>query len=449
MQALGTGTAPYSRAVQQPPKGRGQARSGNGLGRSQRVPSRGAGPTEARQPALVYAARCHEDRDALDVITVDLMKLPFGEFDLKLGIDWLVKHRVSLDCATKSVVLRTEEDSEVVIIGEHRNYLSNVISALRVEKLVRKGCEVYLAYISVSNSEDSLVKDIRTVKDFPDVFPKKLPGLPLNHKDEHDEHLRVVLRILREKQLYTKFNKNEFWLREGTFLGHVVSVEGIRVDPRKIEAVLKWKQPKNVSKICSFLGLAGYYRCQSLGKSLLSTAIHHMSGWDMYRCKMVKPTWIEQIKGKQMENEALSLQFRQVESGDIVDFGLNSEGVFYFRGKICVLKDTDLRQSILREAHSIPYAMYPGGNKMYRDLRESYWWPGLKREWERVTMYFVSGLPLTSTKKDSAWVIVDQLTKCTHFIPVRTNYSLQKLAKLDGWVDYISTWSEWLDKDGV
>ncbi|XP_016667505.1 uncharacterized protein [Gossypium hirsutum] len=218
------------------------------------------------------------------VFLVDLMELPFKEFDLILGMDWLVKHRLSLDS----------------------------------EKLVRKGCEAYLAYISVSDSVDSSVKDIRTVKDFPDVFPEELPGLPPSREveffielipgtapvsialcrmapkelaklkaqirelldrgfirpspyldqfvvvfiddiliyskseDEHDEHLRVVLQILREKQLYAKFSKCEFWLHEVIFLRHMVSAGAIHVDLRKIEAVLDWKQPKNVSMIRSF-----------------------------------------------------------------------------------------------------------------------------------------------------------------------------------------------------
>ncbi|XP_012477527.2 uncharacterized protein LOC105793146 [Gossypium raimondii] len=76
--------------------------------------------------------------------------------------------------------------------------------------------------------------------------------------------------ILREKQFYTKFSKCEFWLREVTFLGHVVFAEGIRADPRKIEVVLDWKQPKNVSKIRNFLVLAGYYRRFMEGFSLIT-----------------------------------------------------------------------------------------------------------------------------------------------------------------------------------
>ncbi|XP_052885254.1 uncharacterized protein LOC108465464 [Gossypium arboreum] len=239
------------------------------------------------------------------------------------GYGQLVEHRVSLDYTSKRVVLRTNDDMEVIVIGERLDYLSNVILALVAEKL---------------NSEI-----------FFRVFPKELPGLPSNRevefriklqpstalvftvpyrmapkeltefkarlqelldhgfihltfrvkevdvqktvfktcyghyeflvmpfsltnaltafmdlmnrvfqlyldqfvvvfiddnlgyskiKDEHHEHLRAMLQILREKQLYTKLSKCEFWLHKMTFLGHEVSAEGICIDPRKIEAVL-------------------------------------------------------------------------------------------------------------------------------------------------------------------------------------------------------------------
>ncbi|XP_040931896.1 uncharacterized protein [Gossypium hirsutum] len=198
------------------------------------------------------------------------------------GMDWLVDHRVSLDYATKRFVLRTEDDKEVIVIDERRDYLSNVISTFMVEKLVQKRCEAYLAYVSVSISRDSSIGDIRAVSDFSDVFPEELLGLPLNRKvefgikllpstapvsialycmapkelaelktqlqelldhgfippmspwgalpyldqfvvvfigdilvysktkDEHDKHLRVMLQILQEKQLYAKLSKCEF-----------------------------------------------------------------------------------------------------------------------------------------------------------------------------------------------------------------------------------------------
>ncbi|GMH17778.1 hypothetical protein Nepgr_019619 [Nepenthes gracilis] len=78
--------------------------------------------------------------------------------------------------------------------------------------------------------------------------------------EEHEEHLRTTLQILREHRLFAKLEKCEFWLEEVGFLGHVVSKEGISVDPMKVEAVVKWNRPTSVTEVRSFLGLAGYYR---------------------------------------------------------------------------------------------------------------------------------------------------------------------------------------------
>jgi hypothetical protein len=78
--------------------------------------------------------------------------------------------------------------------------------------------------------------------------------------EEHEDHLRIVLQWLREHQLYAKFSKCEFWIKEVPFLGHVVLPEGIAVDPGKVKEVLEWKPPTTVSEVWSFLGLAGYYR---------------------------------------------------------------------------------------------------------------------------------------------------------------------------------------------
>ena len=77
---------------------------------------------------------------------------------------------------------------------------------------------------------------------------------------EHEYHLRIVLQLLRDHQLYAKFSKCEFWLTEVRFSRHVVSTSSVSVDPEKVEAVMSWERPKLVFEIRSFLGLAGYYR---------------------------------------------------------------------------------------------------------------------------------------------------------------------------------------------
>ena len=80
------------------------------------------------------------------------------------------------------------------------------------------------------------------------------------NEEEHAEHLHIVLQHLREHKLYAKFSKYDFWLKEVQFLGHVISEDGISVDPSKIQDVLNWQAPTSVSEFRSFLGLAGYYR---------------------------------------------------------------------------------------------------------------------------------------------------------------------------------------------
>ncbi|XP_016743137.1 uncharacterized protein [Gossypium hirsutum] len=197
MKALVIGTVESPRVVQQPPRGRSQARGDIGsthlyvasiVSKSLGIPLES---TDSEVTVLsplgqsVQVSKLYRDV-SLEVqgiiFLADLMELLFKEFDLILGMNWLVKHQVSLDCATKRVVLRTEDDNEVVVIGERRDYLTNVIYALAAKKLVRKGCEAFLAYVSISDSGDSSVKDIKIVRDFSDVFPEELSWLPLSRE---------------------------------------------------------------------------------------------------------------------------------------------------------------------------------------------------------------------------------------------------------------------------
>ena len=90
---------------------------------------------------------------------------------------------------------------------------------------------------------------------------------------EHEQHLKIVLQTLREKKLYAKLSKCGFWLKEVSFLGHIVSAEGIRVGPTKIEVVVNWNPPQNVTKVRSFFSLAGYYRRFVRGFSVIASSL--------------------------------------------------------------------------------------------------------------------------------------------------------------------------------
>ncbi|GKD31907.1 putative reverse transcriptase domain-containing protein [Tanacetum coccineum] len=89
-------------------------------------------------------------------------------------------------------------------------------------------------------------------------------------KEEHEEHLKLILELLKKEELYAKFPKCDFWLPKVQFLGHVIDSEGIHVDPAKIESIKDWSSPKTPTKIRQFLALASYYRRFIEGFSMIA-----------------------------------------------------------------------------------------------------------------------------------------------------------------------------------
>ncbi|KAL0546306.1 hypothetical protein IC582_016213 [Cucumis melo] len=370
------------------------------------------------------------------VIEVTLLVLDMLDFDVILGMDWLAAHHASIDCSRKEVTFNPPSRASFKFKGGGSRSLPQVISAIRASKLLSQGTWGILASVVDTREADVSLSSEPVVRDYPDVFPEELPGLPphrevefaielepgtvpisrapyrmapaelkelkvqlqelldkgfirpsvspwgapvlfvkkkdgsmrlcidyrelnkvtvknryplpriddlfdqlqgatvfskidlrsgyhqLRIKDEdvpktafrsryghyefivmsfgltnapavfmdlmnrvfrefldtfvivfiddiliyskteveHEKHLRMVLQTLRDNKLYAKFSKCEFWLKQVSFLGHVVSKAGVSVDPAKIEAVTGWTRPSTVSEVRSFLGLAGYYR---------------------------------------------------------------------------------------------------------------------------------------------------------------------------------------------
>ena len=109
-------------------------------------------------------------------------------------------------------------------------------------------------------------------------------------EQEHEKHLKIVLQTLRDKNLYAKLSTCDFWLKEVSFLGHIVSIEGIKVDPAKIDAIVNWKPPRRVTEVRSFLGLIGYYRRFVKGFSVITSLLTKLLR------KGVKFEWTEKCK---------------------------------------------------------------------------------------------------------------------------------------------------------
>ncbi|GKF40209.1 putative reverse transcriptase domain-containing protein [Tanacetum coccineum] len=129
----------------------------------------------------------------------------------------------------------------------------------------------------------------------------------------------------------------------------------------------------------------------------------------------------------------------------------------YFMNRIWVLLVGGMRKMIMNEAHKSKYSVHPGVDKMYHDLRDMYWWPGMKRDiatyipewkWDKISMDLITKLPKSKSGHDMIWVIVDRLTKLAHFLAIREDYSTEKLAKI--YVDEIVArlWSSCVDYFG-
>nr|GFA24116.1 putative reverse transcriptase domain-containing protein [Tanacetum cinerariifolium] len=236
------------------------------------------------------------------------------------------------------------------------------------------------------------------------------------NRKEHEGHLMLILMLLKDKELYAKFSKCEFWLSKVQFLGHVIDSEGIHVDPAKIEAIKDWESPKTPTKIHQFLCLAGYYRRFIEGFSKIARPMTKLTQ------KRVKFDWGEKAEA------AFQLLKQKLCSAPILAFPEGSENFMI----PCI---GDLRALIMHESHKSKYSIHLGSDKMYQDLKKLYWWPNIKAE---IATYVSKCLTCAKVKieyqkpsagKDTIWVIFDRLTKSAHFLPMREDDTLEKLMR--------------------
>ncbi|GJV66274.1 putative reverse transcriptase domain-containing protein [Tanacetum coccineum] len=489
------------------------------------------------------------------VFDINLIPFRSGSFDVIIRMDWLFDHKAEIICLEKVVriplldgklILRAVpvEKSPYRLAPSELEELSGQLKELQDKGFIRPSSSPWGAQIDLRSKyhqlrvhEDNIPKTAFRTRYGHFEFTVMPFGQTNAPAVEHEEHLRLVLELLKKERLYAKFSKCEFWLREVQFLGHVINGDGIHVDPSKIKVVKNWEAPRTLSEVRSFLGLAGYYHrfienfskiakpltdtlCNALvlalpngpedfvvyydasrlglgcvlmqrGKVIAYASrelkIHEKNhtthdlelGVDVFALKI----WRHYLYGAKSviytdhkilqhifsQKELNMRQRRWIELFSDYDYEIR-----YHLGKANVVADALSRKErvkpkrvramnmtlqssikdkilaaqkeafdesagltlIMEEAHKSKYIVHPGADKMYYDLRDRYWWPGMKKDiavywkWERIAMEFVTKLPRTSSDMETNWVIMDRLTKSAHFLPMREDYKMDRLARL-------------------
>ncbi|GJZ03992.1 putative reverse transcriptase domain-containing protein [Tanacetum coccineum] len=257
----------------------------------------------------------------------------------------------------------------------------------------------------------------------------------LKNKKEHEEHLRTILELLKNEELYAKFSKCEFLIPKVQFLGHVINSEGIHVDPAKIESIKDWVSPKSPTEIRQFLegseDFVAYCDASIKGlgtvlmqrdKKELNMRQHRwlelLSDYDceiryhpgkvnvvadaLSRKERIKPLRVQALvmtigldlpkkilnaqtearKPKNIKNEDIRGMLVE-NSKDLEKFRTEkleprADGTICFNGRSCLPCYGDLRTVIMHESHKSKYSIHPGSDKMYQDMKKLYWWPNMK-----------------------------------------------------------------------
>ncbi|KAL6351222.1 hypothetical protein AAG906_031808 [Vitis piasezkii] len=342
-------------------------------------------------------------------MTVDLVLLDLQDFDVILGMDWLASYHAFVDYFGKRVKFSILGQPDFSFEGKHVDKPLRMISALRANSLLRKGCQGFLAYV-VNEENDLKLEDIPIVRDYPNVFPKDLPDLPPERKVEFTIDLNKV--TVRNKYPLPRIDD----LRWIELLKDYDCI--IQYHRGNANAMADALSRKSVGSLAAIRG------CQrQLLEDLRSLQVHMrvLDSGALVANFRVQPDLVGRIKALQKNDLNLP------------DFVLLDDGILRFMTRLCVPNDGDLRRELLEEAHCSRLAIHPRGTKMYKDLRQNYWWSGMKRD---IAQFVAQCLVCQQTDGQSERVIQvleDLLRACAldlkgnwdDYLPLRTKLLLR------------------------
>nr|GEZ24349.1 retrotransposon protein, putative, Ty3-gypsy subclass [Tanacetum cinerariifolium] len=380
---------------------------------------------------------------------INALPLDMCEFDIIMGMDWLTEHHATIDCRSYRVIFSDIHAPEFIYHGSLPRKSMQIISALQARTLLSNGCKGFLATIHDTTFDVPSIHDQPIVSEFPDVFPDKLPGIPPVRELSHVHNVFHV-SLLRGYKYHPL---------------HVISypLDQIRADLSYVEepeAILDHQDRVMRKKTIPFIKIL-------------------WRNHPMRELNMRQRRWLELLKdydtniqyhpGKaNVVADALSRKLGMIAG---IKASLRVEPNLISRIKEAQKEDSEIWTIVENLDKQVEFrlddnnVLWQGtsSTKMYHDLKQHFWWSGMKRDvatfvsrcligqqvkiehqrasgllqpldipvwkWDKISMDFVTGLPQTQRRHDAIWVVVDRLTKSTHFLPIRKDYSISMLAK--------------------
>ncbi|GJV60930.1 putative reverse transcriptase domain-containing protein [Tanacetum coccineum] len=392
----------------------------------------------------------------------DINLIPFGSgsFDVIIGLDWLLDHKAEIICHEKLVRIplldgktKEKKQEEIVVVRDFPKVFPDDLSGLPPIREIELWIELIRGAMPVAKSPyllapfelEELSGQLRELHDKGFIRPSSLPwGAPILFVKKKDGSFRMLIdykklnkltiknRYLlpRIDDMFDQLQGSEYFSKKD--LRHGLIVMEYCVDPSKIGGPAKnWKALE--------LRLSDYdceIRYHPGKANVVVDALSRKERVKPKRVRAINMTLQLSIKDrilaaqKEASNEYAGLQRGIDEMTE-----LRNDGALYYLDRIWVPLKGDVRTLIMDEAHKLKYSIHPGADKMiYAEHQRT---SGLLQQpkipewkWEGIAMDFVTNLPRTSSGHDTLWVIMDRLTKSIHFLPIREDYKMDRLARL-------------------
>nr|GEX68693.1 putative reverse transcriptase domain-containing protein [Tanacetum cinerariifolium] len=404
---------------------------------------------------------------------IDLLPTRLGIFDVIIGMDWLSYHRAVIDCYEKIVCIPLPNGKILEVQGERPEKDPGSLACIK--------------------ADEKKLDDIWVVQDFPEIFPDDLSGLPPHSPMDHyvvycDASKQGFGCVLMQRGKVIAYASRQLKTHENNYTTHDLELGAvvlalkiwrhylygtksvIYTDYKSLQYIFDQKE-LNMRQRWWIELLSDYdfeIKYHPGKANMVADALSRKERLKPRRVRAMSITIHYGLKTKILEAQREASKDLKAPAewlrGLKTHFERRDDGGIYFFDRICIPLVGGVKKLIMDEAHISRYSIHPGADKMYYDLRDLYWWPGMKRDiaeyvsrcltcskikaehqkpsgllqqpeipewkWEKIKMDLVTKLPRSSGGYDTIWVIVDRLTKSTHFLPIREDYKTEKLARI-------------------